>query len=189
MSERLFVGLLIIGSSCQLLADDANLEEWTLPAAAYYWQWEEDRVLLSISSPSHLIIELKTDSEGKCIDLYDFHSPYLEPSATFKDILGTSSPEILVETGSGGTGVYRRSVTLLTVQEGRLKQIGDFLLEQTQDADVIDWSEVTKGSVSFPEHNTVLHEWTTTITNKVDGSETTTAASDRYRYNGVELVK
>ncbi len=131
-------------------------------------------------------LELRT-YDGKVMESLDFYSPYERPEFDVKDVVGDDRLEFLLRTSAGGTGIGQMALTIFTIGNEHLHQVGRFVLDETAASwPETNWCHTIKASLDFPKKDQAVYRSTEVETK--DGITRTNTVSEAYKFDATTLT-
>ena len=144
--KRLLLALVVLSA-----AQSRGGEAWE-----YHFQGSNSYIV-AFTTDIRAYLELRS-YEGTVLQSIDIYSPHSEPNIEATNIVGDATLEFLLRTNGGGTGLDVTDVRIFTFMNGRIHEIGGFVLEES-DFGYPDESESRKvhGKLQYPRNGEVVY--------------------------------
>jgi hypothetical protein len=126
-----------------------------------------------------MIIELRSYSGDRLLDDVVLMSRYMPPEYEVDDLVLDETPEVIVRTRGGGTGVKETHLQVFGFVADRIVRFADFIVDREIIAEGNE--ERRSGSVSFPEKNKAIYQYTESLIR--DGKRTTMKATQTFDFD------
>jgi hypothetical protein len=123
--------------------------------------------LLISSTDSSVYLQTMPYDRDRVLHLVSLSSRYMPPTFEIKDVVGDDSPEFVIQTRGGGTGIAETHMSIYGVLGDRIRKLGDFVVAREADPfSDSSYREKLVGWVTFPKKNHLRYRYTQVVTEK-----------------------
>jgi hypothetical protein len=141
-----------------------------------------DTYFLMATTDLRAFMELRSYEKDRILDSVVLDSRYMPPEFAIKDLVAGDSPEFIIRTKNGGTGLSETHLAVYGIVGRTIQRFGDFVIDrQVASWPDSEYREKLSGKVSFPKRNELLYRYTQVLTQ--NGKTRTNAVTQMFSFD------